>query len=330
MKRINKDYLYLSIGGVIILLVSLLGLAIGSVRVDVYSYFFAKPDPTTSYIITNLRLPRVIMSLLAGSGLAVCGTAYQAIFRNPLSDPYILGVSSGASLGAAIAIILGLDIFMFGITIPAFITALITVWTIVKLASVGNRLHNTTLLLSGISINFLMAAIISLIMVLNRDSMDKIIFWTMGSLSASQFSDLWIVFTFVSIGILVIRIFAKDLNILLIGSDTARSLGVDVERTKKIILFFSTLMIAVIVSYCGVIGFIGLIVPHIVRLLVGNDNRRIIPYSILGGMLFTLLADILARTLIAPSEIPIGAITSIIGAPFFIFLLYNAKKKLNP
>lgn len=166
-------------------------------------------------------------------------------------------------------------------------------------------------------------------MVVNQDSMDKIIFWTMGSLSGSKFSDIAIVLPFVLIGIVIIRIYARELNALLTGNDTARSLGVNVERTKKLILFFSTLMIGVIVSYCGVIGFVGLIVPHIIRLLVGSDNRRIIPYSIFGGMIFMLVADIISRTAIAPSELPIGSITAVVGAPFFIYLLYNAKKKLN-
>lgn len=326
----RKEFIYLILLSLFVILLSFLGLAIGSVRVDIISYFLGELDSTSSYIIWNIRLPRVIMCLLTGAGLAVCGVAYQSIFRNPLSDPYILGVSSGASLGASIAIVTGLEAYFFGVTGLAFIFALFTVWIIIRLASIGNRLHNTTLLLSGISINFLMAAIISLIMILNKESMDKIIFWTMGSMSAARFSDLWIVGVFVFIGIFIIRVFARELNVLLTGGDVARSLGVDVEKTKKTILFFSTLMIAVIVAYCGVIGFIGLIVPHITRILVGSDNRRIIPFSIFGGMIFTLIADILARTLISPSEIPLGAITSIVGAPFFIFLLYNAKKKLNP
>jgi iron complex transport system permease protein len=186
------------------------------------------------------------------------------------------------------------------------------------------------LLLAGISINFLIAALIAILMVLNSENMDKIIFWTMGSMSATKFSDLWIVFVFVLTGIVVIRIYARELNAILTGNESARSLGVNVERTKKIILLFSTLMIGIIVAKSGVIGFVGLIVPHIVRILVGSDNRRIIPFSIFGGMIFMLLADILSRVLIAPSELPVGSITALIGSPFFIYLLYNAKKQLNP
>ncbi len=318
----KKDIILYCLLTIVVLGLMILGLFLGSV--DIRSF-----DENSLYIIQHLRLPRVIMCVLSGAGLAVCGAAYQAIFRNPLSDPYTLGISSGAALGAAIAIVLGLDVFFFSIGGFAFSFALLTVFIIIRISSVGNRLHITTLLLAGISINFLIAAIISIIMVVNQDSMDKIIFWTMGSLSGSKFSDIAIVLPFVLIGIVIIRIYARELNALLTGNDTARSLGVNVERTKKLILFFSTLMIGVIVSYCGVIGFVGLIVPHIIRLLVGSDNRRIIPFSIFGGMIFMLVADIISRTAIAPSELPIGSITAVVGAPFFIYLLYNAKKKLN-
>jgi len=319
----NKDIIWYCLLTLVVLGLMFLGLFLGSV--DISSF-----DGNSLYIIKEIRLPRVIMCVLTGAGLSVCGAAYQAIFRNPLSDPYTLGISSGASFGAALAIVLGLDSFLFGIGGFAFLFALLTVWVIIRIASVGNRLHITTLLLAGISINFLMSALISILMVMNQKSMDKIIFWTMGSLSGSKFSDIWVVLTFVLLGIIIIRVYARELNALLTGNDSARSLGVNVERTKKLVLFFSTLMIGVIVSYCGVIGFVGLIVPHIIRLLVGSDNRRIIPYSVFGGMIFMLLADILSRTLIAPSELPIGSITAVVGAPFFIYLLYNAKKKLNP
>jgi iron complex transport system permease protein len=283
----------------------------------------------TQYIIFNLRLPRTLLAVLSGAGLSVCGVAFQAIFRNPLSDPYVLGVSSGASLGAAIAIITGLNGFIWGISGLSFLTALASVMLIVGISSIGNRLHTTTLLLAGISLNFLIAAVVSLLMVLNHQSMDKIIFWTMGSLASATFENTGIVALFVVIGIGVTGLYAKDLNALLLGNQTAKTIGINVERTKRIILLVSTLMIAVIVSFTGVIGFVGLVVPHVVRLLVGADNRRIIPYSLLGGMLFMLSADVISRTVMPPSELPIGSITSLIGSPVFIYLLFNAKKRLN-
>jgi iron complex transport system permease protein len=317
-----KDWIWYIILFIVVVGLGFLATIVGSVDISQMS----KDD---LYIIFNIRLPRVMMCLLVGSSLSVCGSAYQAIFRNPLSDPYILGVSSGASLGAAIAIVIGLDSFLLGVPLMAFLFALLTVLLIMKIAQVGNRLHTTTLLLAGISLNFLISAVIAIIMFTDQEDMHKIYFWTMGSLSGIKYSDVWIVFGFVLVGCSVIRIYAKQLNALLLGSMSAKSLGVNVERVKRVILIVSTLMIGAVVAYCGVIGFVGLVVPHIVRLLVGQDNRRIIPFAIFGGMIFMLLSDIISRVVVSPSELPIGSITSLIGSPFFIYLLYNAKKKLH-
>lgn len=282
-----------------------------------------------SYIIFNIRIPRTLFAALAGAGLSVCGLAFQSIFRNPLSDPYILGVSSGASLGATLAIVLGMESFFLGISGMSFIFAFLSIFIIIKIASYGNRIHTTTLLLAGISINFLASAFISLLMILNQEQIEKIVFWTMGSLSNISYSSLIGVSIAVVIGVLCITYNARSLNALLIDSQTAKSLGVNVERTKRIILLICTLMVALIVSESGVIGFIGLVVPHIVRLIVGSDNRKMIPFSILGGMMFMISSDIISRTLMPPSEIPVGSITALIGSPFFIYLLFNAKKRLN-
>ncbi len=281
----------------------------------------------SSFIIWQIRLPRIILSMLTGSALAVCGAAYQAIFRNPLSEPYILGVSSGASLGAALAIVLGFESFLFGISGMAFVFSLLTVFFIYRIASTGNRMQTNTLLLSGVSFNFLIAAIISFLVILNKDKMDKIIFWTMGSMASATWSQVQILLPCVIIGISIIYIFAKDMNVLLLGTNAAQNLGVEVEKVKKIILFFSTLMVAVAVSYSGVIGFVGFVVPHLVRLRIGSDNRKVIPYSMFGGAVFVLLADTFARTVLSGGELPVGSITALVGAPFFLFLLYKAKLK---
>ncbi|MGP1514762.1 MAG: FecCD family ABC transporter permease [Bacteroidales bacterium] len=317
-----KDWLYYFILMVIVGALSVVAVAFGSVDISNLS-------DADKYILYSIRIPRVLMCLVAGSTLAVCGCAYQAVFKNPLSDPYILGVSSGASLGASLAIVLSFDFWILGVTISSFLTALLTVYVIMKLSQVGNRMHTTTLLLAGISMNFLISAIISIIMFVNQEDMYKIYFWTMGSLSSVKYRDVLITTFFSSIGIVFIRLYAKRLNLLLLGDIQANSLGVNVEKTKRTILIISTLMTAAVVSCTGVIGFIGLVVPHIVRLIVGGDNRRIVPFSVLGGMIFMLSADIIARNIVAPSELPIGSITSLIGAPFFIYLLYNAKKKLH-
>lgn len=281
------------------------------------------------YIVLFLRLPRVLFSAVAGAGLAVCGMAFQALFRNPLSDPYVLGVSSGASLGAAVAIVLGAESMIWGVSLSSFAFAVLTVLIIIRISSYGNRIHTSTLLLAGISINFLISAIISLLMVLNKEQMEKITFWTMGSLSYIDYKDLAMVACTVVIGTLAVLFHSRDLNALLIGNQTAQSLGVNVERTKRSILLICTLMVSTIVSCSGVIGFIGLVIPHMMRTIVGADNRKLLPFSIVGGSIFMTIGDILSKSIIPPSEIPPGSITALIGAPFFIYLLFNSKKRLN-
>ena len=279
-----------------------------------------------SPIFWQLRLPRVIMSVLVGAVLSVCGAAYQSIFRNPLTDPYVLGVSSGASLGAAVAILLGLEAWRWGVGGMALLAALLTVWLIYRIASVGNRMHTTTLLLTGVCLTLLISAVISFLMVLNQEKMDAIIFWTMGSFGSASWTDVGVLTPVAVVGIGVVIYFSRDLNLLLAGSEAAQSMGVEVERLKRTLLLATTLMVAFAVSSCGVIGFVGLIVPHAVRLVAGSDNRRVVPYSMLCGALFVLLADTLARYMLRPSELPVGSLTSIVGAPLFIYLLYKNKR----
>ena len=277
-------------------------------------------------IFLPLRLPRVLMCVMVGAILSVSGAAYQSIFRNPLTDPYVLGVSSGASLGAAIAILLGMEAFLWGVGGFALVAALLTVLLIYKIASIGNRMHTTTLLLTGVCLTLLISALISFLMVLNQEKMDEIIFWTMGSFGSSNWNGVWILIPVATVGIGVVLWYSRDLNLLLAGSEAAKSMGVEVEKVKRVLLLFTTLMVAFAVSSCGVIGFVGLIVPHAVRLVAGPDNRRVVPYSMLCGALFVLVCDTLARTLLRPSELPVGSLTSMVGAPLFIYLLYKNKK----
>ncbi|MBR1784158.1 MAG: iron ABC transporter permease [Bacteroidales bacterium] len=279
-----------------------------------------------SAIFLQLRLPRVLMSVVVGAVLSVCGAAYQSIFRNPLTDPYVLGVSSGASLGAAVAILLGLEAYLWGVGGMALAAALATVWLIYRIASIGNRMHTTTLLLTGVCLTLLISAAISFLMVMNQEKMDSIIFWTMGSFASAGWSDVAVVTPVAVAGIGVVLYHARELNLLLAGSEAARSMGVEVERLKRTLLLFTTLMVAFAVSASGVIGFVGLIVPHAVRLVAGPDNRRVVPYSMLCGALFVLVCDTLARCLLRPSELPVGSLTSMVGAPLFIYLLYKNKR----
>ena len=272
-------------------------------------------------VIWQLRLPRIMMSLLSGAALAICGCVFQSIFRNPICDPYILGISSGASLGAAISIVLGLDTLMFGVTVPALLCAILTLLLIMGIARVRNRQSTQTLLLTGIAINFFISAFVTLLMVVCKQDMQKIFFWTMGSLSTTMWTDVLCLLPILAASIIILYIYAKDLNIMQMGTESAQSLGVNTQRTLYVTLITSSLLIGVVVSFCGVIGFIGLIVPHICRLIVGSDNRRLFTYSLLAGGFFLLVADTLARTLAAPSELPVGSITALAGAPYFIYLV---------
>ena len=308
----------------LLLLFLLLAAMLGCSMLGVVHFGWA--DMWQSPIFWNLRMPRIVLSALVGAALSVCGAAYQSVFRNPLTDPYVLGISSGASLGAAIAILLGLEAYLLGVGACALVSGLLTILVIYRIASIGNRMHTTTLLLTGVCITFLMSALISFLMVLRQDKMDSIIFWTMGSFASASWTDVAIVAPVVAVGIGVVLYHCRDLNLLLAGSETAKSLGVEVERVKKVLLLATTLMVAFCVSTCGVIGFVGLVVPHCIRLVSGPDNRRIVPYAILVGALFLLLCDTMARTLLMPAELPVGSLTALVGAPLFIYLLYKNKK----
>ena len=312
---------------VLMLAVSLVGIVDFSFAQALDNLWQGISGGSTNVIFWNLRLPRIVLCVLIGAVLSVSGATYQAVFRNPLTDPYVLGISSGASLGAAVAILFGFESSFFGVGMLALGTALLTVLLIYKIASIGNRMHTATLLLTGVCFTFLATAIVSFLMVINQDKMDRIIFWTMGSFSAVSWTDVLMLLPVAVLGIAVVLYYAKDLNLLLVGSETAKSLGVDVEKVKKILLLVTTLMVAFAVSACGVVGFVGLVVPHCIRLLAGSDNRLIIPYSIFVGGIFLLLCDTLARTVLMPSEIPVGSVTALVGAPMFIYLLYKSKKR---
>ena len=329
----KQKKLWVFIAAVVVIVVGAVGaVCVGVIQIPtdaVFGIVKAKicgreiPTEWQTYDITvwNLRIPRVLLSLLAGGALSLCGASFQTIFRNPICDPYILGISSGASLGAAIAIITGLDAFFFGLTGLALITAILTLVLILAIASVGKRKSVETILLSGVAVNFLVSAGITLLMVLHQENLDEIIFWTMGSFAASTWEELLglvIVFIFVG-GFLFFH--SKELNILQLGTETAQTTGVNTKKMTISVLIISSILVATAVSCCGVIGFIGLMIPHIVRLIFGNETRTVFTFSILFGAIFCLLADTCARTIAAPAELPVGSITAIVGAPYFIFLL---------
>ena len=285
---------------------------------------------TSVIILLNLRLPRILLSCLVGAALSVVGTSFQGIFKNPMADPFVLGVSSGAALGATITMVFLKESHLFGISmiaLSAFMGAIITTFLVYNIARVGTKVPVTTLLLAGVAINYLLSSIISLMMTFNRDNIEEIVMWTMGSFSTAGWNDVILLFIIVVPSILFISTFSRDLNVMMLGEDSARSLGIDVNGFKKYIFVISTLMVAAVVSVSGIIGFVGLIVPHAIRMIFGSDNRVVVPFSAIFGAMFLIVCDTLARVVVPPSEIPVGIITSIFGVPFFVYLLYKTKKK---
>ncbi len=279
-------------------------------------------------IIWNIRFPRVILGFIAGGALSICGASFQGIFKNPMADPFILGVSSGSALGAAIGIvfhftggILGLN----GTTLFAFIGAFVTIVLVYTISRVGRRVPVSTLLLSGIAVSQTTSAIMSIIMLFNQQSMDQIMFWTMGSLNGKGWSQIINILPYVIVGVIILFTSNRELDIMLTGEDTATQLGVDVEFLKKKVLFAASLVTAAIVSVTGIIGFVGLVVPHVVRMLTGPKHRKLMPVSVVLGGTFLIICDTIARS-ITTQEIPVGIITAICGGPFFLYLLRNAKK----
>lgn len=282
-------------------------------------------------IIWSIRLPRVLLGVLVGASLSTAGAAFQGMLRNPMADPYVLGISSGAALGASVSIVFNLHINLLGfstISIFAFIGGLITVFVVYNIAKVRQRVPITSLLLSGVAVGQFLTAIISFLMVVYSRDMNKIIYWTLGSLAGKGWEPLIKISMPVILSIIAMNFFARDLNIMLTGEESAHSLGVQVEKIKLYILILGTFMTSMVVSISGIIGFVGLIIPHIVRIIVGPDHRILLPSSGLIGGIFMIFADTIARTIISPIEIPVGIITALFGGPFFIYLLRKRKRSI--
>ena len=267
-------------------------------------------------IINNVRLPRVLLAVLVGAGISACGTSYQSILKSNIVDPFMLGISSGAAFGATLALIFKMDNLLRPF---AFIFAILVSLIVVYISKkTSNKL---SLVLIGINLNYFISALISLLMFLNDNSLERVYYWTMGSLSGASFDAVLVLFLIVVPGIILLSILGKYLNAISIDTTYAKSIGIDIEKVTKLVIIVTSIITAVIVSYSGIIGFIGLMVPHITKLIFGNDNRYIIPYSACIGALILLLCDNAARMLLSPSELPVGVITSLIGAPITLGLI---------
>ncbi len=279
-------------------------------------------------IIIHIRMPRVLGGALVGVALAAAGVAYQGIFRNPMADPYTIGAMGGASFGAAVAIVLGVGVALLGVnTVPifAFVGALGAVFLVYAISREGSRVPVTTLLLSGLTVTIFFNALVTYLKMIAGNKLHALTFWIMGGFTYTNWTDVTSIFPFIIIGTAVIYLYARDLNILVLGEEQAQHLGVELEKVKKILLASGALMTAAAVSISGLIGFVGLIIPHLTRILIGPDHRILLPTSAIMGASFMMICDALARVIIAPSELPVGVITAVSGGPFFIYLLRRKK-----
>ena len=278
--------------------------------------------------IIRLRLARVVLAVFAGAGLSVAGVIFQALLRNPLAEPYVLGVSSGAGLGAAMAIVLGLGT-LGAWTLPAmaFAGALCTILLVYVLAkTAGGSVPVQTLLLSGVVVSAVLGSMLMfLVSVSSSDQLHSVVWWLLGNLQIFDWSLLRVVMAVVAAGLAAALLLSRDLNLMTLGEEPAAHLGMNVEQAKKLFFLVASLMTGGAVAACGLIGFVGLIVPHTVRLVIGPDHRHLVPASALAGAGFLVLADGFARTVLAPVEIPIGVVTAMVGGPFFLGLLRRRK-----
>lgn len=280
-------------------------------------------------IILRLRLPRIMLAAVVGASLSLAGAVFQALFRNPMADPYVLGVSSGAALGAASAILLSNNLFFAvfsAVPLFAFVGGVLTIALVYSMSRIGKVVPVMTLLLAGIAVSSFLSALVSLLTYFAGEDLHQIVFWMMGGISRAYWSGIAAILPYVIVAFCFIFYYTRELNILLLGEETAKHLGVNTERAKKVLLAAASLLVASAVSNAGIIGFVGLVVPHFIRLVAGPDHRILLPASALLGANMLIAADTLARNIIAPAELPVGIITSMVGAPMFIYLLKKRKK----
>ena len=310
-----------------------LSLAIGSVFLtpaELWDVLFGRGTSTATQIVWSIRLPRTVLIVLTGMALAGSGTAYQGLFRNPLADPFLIGVASGAGLGAVIAMSVKWPYSFWGlmaVPMASFLGALLTVFAVYFVARVGNTVPTTNLILAGVAISSFATSLTSFLMLRSTGEVRRALGWLLGGASQGGWTAILALLPYLVIGLGILLLSGHILNLLQFGDDQAQQLGLNVGRARALVLAAASLSAAAAVAFSGIIGFIGLIVPHIIRLWVGGDYRRVMPLSILGGATALLLSDVLARVLLAPQELPVGIVTSLAGAPFFLWVLRRAKNQ---
>lgn len=311
----------------------ILSIAIGSVFIsprDLWRAFIEQsPDSTFTTILWSIRLPRTALIALVGAALGGSGAAYQGLFRNPLADPYLIGVASGAGLGAVLAMSLNWPNTVLGLSVVpamAFIASLATVLLVYLFARVGSDVPTTNLILAGVAVSSFTGAVTSFLMLRSTGELRRALGWLLGGVSLTGWPSIFVLIPYLAIGLGMLVLSGHALNLLQFGDDQATQLGLDTRRARLVIIIAASLITAAAVSFAGIIGFIGLIVPHVVRIIWGADYRRILPLSIFGGASALLFADVLARIVLAPQELPVGIVTALAGAPFFLWILRRGKR----
>jgi iron complex transport system permease protein len=330
--RVSPRVLFV-IAGLSLFLALVAGVASGPVPIGVAEVLLAwrageAAQTPAALILWEIRLPRVILAALVGSALAVSGAVLQGLLRNPLADPYLLGVSAGASFGATAVIVTGMIGMVWGVSVvplAALAGALVAVWLVYQLARVNGKLPVFVLILAGVAVGYLLAAGVSLLIFWGQERMHQVIFWLMGGFAGRNWSHVTLCLPYLAVGLGLAFAWARELNLLLGGEETAAQLGVEVERVKLVLIFAAALLTAAAVAVGGLIGFVGLVVPHVVRILAGPDHRVLLPACALAGGAFLVAADVVARTIVAPVEVPLGIITALTGGPFFLYLLWRRK-----
>jgi iron complex transport system permease protein len=317
-----------------LIIMLILSMAIGSVFIPPSELWRVVTGITVNEtfrtILLNIRLPRTILIALVGAALAGSGATYQGLFRNPLADPYLIGVASGAGLGAIVAMSVKWPYTMLGllaVPLAAFLASLLTVYLVYSFAHIGGTVPTTNLILAGVAVSSFATAITTFLMLHSTGEVRRALGWLLGGVSLIGWDVTLALIPYLAIGMTMLVLTGYSLNLLQFGDDQAAQMGLNVRRAKFIIIIAASLVTAAAVSFAGIIGFVGLVVPHIVRIWWGVDYRRLIPLSILGGASVLLFADVLARIVLAPQELPVGIVTALAGAPFFLWVLRRAKNQ---
>ena len=278
-------------------------------------------------VVWAIRIPRVLLAVLVGAGLALSGAVLQGVFRNPLADPSIIGVSSGAAFGAVTAIVIGVTpLGIFTTPAAAFVGGILTTLVVWALSRRDGRIDTVTLILVGVALNAMIGSGMGILnYIADDEQLRQVVFWSMGSLGGATWRTTMAILPMILVGMIILPRRARDLNLLVLGDREARHLGVDVDRLRFLLIFVVALTTGAAVAFAGIIGFVGLIVPHLIRLVAGPDHRVLLPASMLFGALLLVVTDLLARTVASPAELPIGILTALLGAPFFLFLLLRTR-----